>query len=348
MLRAMRAIALGLLVCLASVAFADDDIEMDPDPAAQPQGKDPKQAKKWLETARQLTQKGDAASRAKKLDEAKVSYENAITAYEKAIETGGDANVNFDLAGVEEKAGKLDRAAMHYRVLVKAQGARADLVKKATARYDDITTKTGLVTLITKPETATISIGETEIAKTPLVDPIVLLPGHYALTLSAEGHAPKDVELDIEAGSETERTIELEVAKVKTKPVKVVEKEDVRLEAPEAVPAGPNKLPLYVGVGATGGFVLIATITGIMAVGKHSTFEDKNASPNARQDAKDSGKTLAVVTDVCLVGAVAAGAFTAYWYFRKYKPAKGKIETKTAIAPWVQPAAGGISLAGSF
>jgi hypothetical protein len=345
----MRRLALVALIALAPVAYAEDDIDMDADQAAHAQTKDPKLTKKWLDTAKQLVHKGDAAQRAKKTDEAKVSYENAITAYEKAIETSGDINIHFDLAIVEEKAGQLDRAAMHYRVIVKGEGARADLVKKATARYDDITTKTGLVTLITKPENATISLDGLEIAKTPLADPIVLMPGNYTLTLDAEGHASKEVEINVEAGSETERTIELDIAKEQTKPVKPIAKPEVQQpETPEAPPVGPSKLPLYVGLGATGGFALVATITGIMAVGKHSTFEDKNASPSARQDAKDSGKTLALVTDICLVGAIGAGAFTAYWYFRKYKPAKANMETKTAVVPWVQPDAGGVSFAGSF
>ena len=319
---------------------------MDPDTSTQkPPGKDPKITKQWMDTAKQLVQKGDAATRAKKPDEAKVAYENAVTAYEKAIESSGDMNIYFELATFEERVGKLGRAATHFRTLVKARGAKPDLVKKATARFDDLTAKTGLVNLIVKPDGSTLSISGAEIAKTPLTDPLVLMPGTYTITVAAEGHASKDVEFSVEPGSESERTIELEVAK-HPKPIKPIVKEPDEPEVPTTT--GPNKLPLYIGVGATGGFVLIATITGIAAIGKHSTFEDENESPATRKDAKDSGKTLAVVTDVCLVGALAAGGFTAYWYFRKYKPAKEKMETKAAVVPWVKPDAGGISVAGSF
>ena len=349
MLRRMRGLALVACLCVSSIAFAEDDVEMEGDAAPQgPVAKDPKVAKKWLQAAQQLVQKGDSQTRAKKSDEAKTSYDNAITAYEKAIEAGEDPNVYFDLAVVEEKAGKLDRAATHFRALIKAQGARADLVKKATARFDDLTTKTGLVTIISEPEGATITIAGNEVGKTPLADPIILLPGEYSFAIAAEGHLTKEVDLKIEAGSESERTIKLEVGKQP-----VVEKPKPK-EEPEPEPqitapiTGPSKLPLYVGAGAAGGFVLIATITGIAAVGKHSTFADENESPATRSDAKDSGKTLALVTDLCLVGALVAGGFTAYWYFAKYKPAQRKMETKAAVVPWVKPDAGGLSLAGSF
>ena len=347
----MRKLALVACLCLLpNVALADDDVDLEVEPETPAAVvKDPKVSKKWIDAGKQLAQKGDAATRAKKLDDAKTLYENAITAYEKAIETGDDVNINFDLAVVEEKAGKLDRAATHYRTLVKAQGAKPDLVKKATARYDDLTTKTGLVMIIANPEGATITISGNEVGTTPLTDALVLLPGTYTFSIAADGHVTKDVELKVEAGSESERTITLEVGKQ----IEVPKPKKQVVEQPEplvvvAPPAGPDKLPLYIGAGATGGFVLIATITGIMAVGKHSTFEDENESPGTRADAKDSGKTLAIVTDVCLVGALAAGGFTAYWYFAKYKPAQRKMETKAAVVPWVKPDAGGIAVAGSF
>lgn len=348
----MGKLALVACLCLAPVlALAEDDVEMDGEGDAPPAEvvKDPKVAKKWLDAARQLVQKGDAATRAKKLDEAKTNYDNAITAYEKAIEASDDPNIYFDLATVEEKAGQLDRAAMHFRTLVKAQGAKPDLVKKATVRFDDLTTKTGLVMIVAKPEGATLSINGEEIGKSPLAEPLVLMPGTYTIVIVAEGHVTKELEFRVEAGSESERTVELEVGKsIPVEKPKPVVQEEPEEQPVVVVQTGPSKLPLYVGAGATGGFVLIAAITGIAAVGKHGTFKDENASPGDRANAKDAGETLALVTDLCIVGALAAGGFTAYWYFRKYKPAQGKIETKAAVVPWVKPDAGGLSFAGSF
>ena len=91
--------------------------------ARPPVVKDPKLAKNWLAGRRsKLVQKGDALARRKKPDEAKAKYENAVTAYEKSIEAGDDLGVYSDLAAVEEKLGKLDRAATHYRA--RQPGAR--------------------------------------------------------------------------------------------------------------------------------------------------------------------------------------------------------------------------------
>src|SRR4051812_6850489 len=103
----MRAVTLALVCGWVGVAAADDppkqdgEVEMG-EPAPEQPVKDPKVAKKWLAAAQQLVQRGDALAKAKP-DESKAQYENAITAYTKAIEAGDDVSVYLQLAAVEEK-----------------------------------------------------------------------------------------------------------------------------------------------------------------------------------------------------------------------------------------------------
>ena len=64
------------------------------------------------------------------------------------------------------------------------------------------------------------------------------------------------------------------------------------------------------------------------------------------------------MTDLCLVGALGATGFTAYYYIYKWKPqhdafqkehqAGTSDEPKVGIVPWVQPQAGGVVFAGAF
>jgi hypothetical protein len=337
---------MALVLCLSPVLAVAEDEEPEA-PQEEAATNDPATAKKWLQAAQQLVRKGDAAKRARKDDDAKTSYDNAITAFEKAVQAG-DVNAYFELAVLEEKLGRLDRAATHFRALTKAEGARADLVRRAQARFDELTMKTGIVTINATPEGTAVSIEGTEVGRTPLPEPLILMPGTYSLTLAAEGHQPRELELVVEAGSESERTLELEPTKIVVEPVEPV----VTPKPPPPPPPAPSKLPLYIGIGTAGGLALIATVTGISALGKHSTFEDENASPAERQDAKDSGKRLALVTDLCIAGAVVAGGFTVYWYFAKYRPgqrnARREQAAKANVLPWVKPDAGGLALAGSF
>lgn len=337
--------AIALAVPAPAAADDDDDAEVARD-------RDPKVA---LATARQAVKKGDAATRARKADDAKARYAEAIAAFEDAIAAGADVGTYVELAAIEEKAGQLDRAAIHYRTVLAAQGVRADLVKKATARYDELTTKLGLVVLAVKPAGATITLGGKVVGTTPLADPLVLMPGTYAITIAADGHQPRDIEIEVDAGSESERTIELEAAAEDTPQPTPPPPPTVARPAPQ----GPSTTPMLVAGGATIALLGLAAGTGVLAVGKHNQFEDPASTPQERADAKDSGKRLALITDISLAGAAIAGGIAVYWYVAKYRPAQrahaveraapaGEVGAKVDLVPWVQSDAGGVTVLGSF
>jgi len=335
------------------------DIEMEGDtpPAsgssaapAQPV-KDPNVAKKWLTAAQQLMQRADQLQKSGKADEAKAQYENAITAYAKAMIAGDDPSVTISLAVAEEKAGRPDDAYRHLKGLISPQkAAKPDVQKKAQAKLDELSAKVGTVTLTVKPDGTTVSLGDKQLGETPMSEPLVLAPGTYKLSFTAAGFQSKTAEIRVEAGSESERRITLEPAKVVPRPPHEVEPE------PEpSAPTGPTKpdmLPLYISGGAAAGLVVIATITGIAAIENHGTFTDPKTLPLDRLDAQDNGRTYAHITDICLVGALGAAAFGGYWYWYKFRPQHEKFQAqghaKLDVVPWVQPQAGGVFAVGSF
>jgi hypothetical protein len=318
--------------------------------------KDPKVAKKWLQAANTLVQKGDQLTKQGKAAEAKTSYDNAVTAYAKAIEAGDDMSLHYQLAVALDKAGDAVTAMNHLKKVLAAEGIKPAVQKNAQARLDEMSMKIGIVALTITPEGTSVSLAGKPVGEAPLTEPLVLMPGTYVITMTAVGYQPKDLELKIEAGSETERTITLEPVPITTRPVvrEEVDVEPVRVEAKK-----PSLVPLYIGGGATVGLALVATVTGIAAVGRHGQYSDSR-SLTERDDLRSSGKTLALVTDLALVGAVGAAAFTTYWYMVKYKPeARAMAERearrpaaprspKVGVVPWVQPEAGGLLAVGSF
>lgn len=324
--------------------------------------KDPKVAKKWLQAATQLVKKGDQLAKKNDAAGAKTQYDLAITAYQKSIEVSEDAAavpVLFELAVTEDKAGSTLDSLTHLKVVLAAQGQKPDLMKKAQAKLDEVSMKVGIVTLTITPAGAQILINDKESGESPLPAPLTLMPGTYTVSLTAGGYLSKDIELKVEAGSESERKIDLEPKPIVKQPAYV------EPEKPKTVFV-PSKLPLYIGGGATVALALTATVTGILAVSEHGTFTSPDSNSPERKDAQVAGKNLAMVTDICLGTAVAAGAFTAYWYMFRYKPAarayedrdkpaptgphdeSASVEPKINVAPWVQPQVGGLAVFGQF
>jgi hypothetical protein len=357
-----------LSVAMAQGAEGEPDIEMEPpaDPAKSPDDgepaavvKDPKLAKKLAAAAAQLAQKGDYSLRKAKADEAKGFYEQASTAYLKAIETGDDPNLYFDLAAVDEKLGKLDVAVRHLRIVVTAKaGVRPDVTKKAQTKLDDLAMKVGFVTLQIEQDGTIVSVAGAELGKSPFKEPLVFMPGAYTLAFESDGYQPKDVEIKVEAGSEAERKIELEPIKIVVAPPRTPGESETT-ETP-TVSGPPSKLPLYIGGGITVAAFGACVVGGILAVGQHSTFVAADTTRNGRLDAQASGQNYALFSDIMLGTTLVAAGFTTYYYLFKYRKGKAKeadtqstsplapTMSKVDLVPWVQPSASGLSVAGSF
>lgn len=332
---------------------AGDAAAADSDGATPAPVKDPKLARKWLNAGRQLVHRGDRLARQHKDDEAKAQFVNAVTALEKALAAGDDPDVGFELAEARQKAGDVAGAYHGLKALAAADSpASPDVRAKAKASLDAIAAAVGIVKLRIHPDGTQVTLGGNKVGDSPLPQSLVLAPGTYTLSMSAAGFEPKDVDLNVEAGSESVRTIELDPVPVVVKappPKKVV------VVAPPS-PQTPSPIPLYAGAAATAGLVVTATITGIGALRQHRTYVAPDTLAGDRAYARSHGRTLAHVTDACIVGAVAAAGFTAYWYLYRYRPAEqagaehasAEARAKVGVVPWVQPEAGGLSVLGAF
>jgi hypothetical protein len=328
--------------------------------------KDPKAMKKWAALGQVLMQRGSYLAARHRLDDAKQQFENAATAYRKALEMGDDINLYLELALAEDKAGRLDGAVKHLRRVASAQpGVRPDVAKRATAKLEELLARVGLVTLTVTPPGTSITLGGTELGLSPLAEPLVLMPGTYALAFQADGFQPREAELKVEPGSESERSIELEPVKVIVEPVQpAVVEEAARVE----VPVRRSRLPLYAGTAVTLAAAAGAAILGTLAIRQHTTFTRRATSPADRADAQANGKLLALLADGAGITAAAAAGFTAYWYFYRYRQRltnssadrrsnprdspSGRhwlqMHTKLDVVPWVQPKLGGMTIAGWF
>ncbi len=370
----LAAVALGLCLAGVSVAGPSDktptpagsdastvggDIDMEPagsgadqPPAVVAVVKDPKVARKWLTAAQQLTSKGDYFTTRHKLEDAKAQYQNAVTAYQRAIESGDDVTVYYALALVEDKLGALPDAYAHLRLVVAAQPpARPDAVKTAQTKLDEVAGKVGLVTFNVEPEGTSIAIAGKEYGDSPLREPIVLLPGTYNATFTLVGYQPRELELKLEAGAGIEKKIELEPVPIKITPSSLT----VEPEPPPII-IRPSRGPLIVGASFTAIFTAGAIAAGASAISQHRAYVDPTFTNKERADAQKLGRTMAHLCDAGIGLAVVSAAFTIYWYRWHYSAERDAPPSayhprevpKVDVLPYVQPDGGGLAAVGSF
>jgi hypothetical protein len=111
----------------------------------------------------------------------------------------------------------------------------------------------------------------------------------------------------------------------------------------------PVESGVYVGLVATGAFVVGAGVSGALALSKHSDFNKANdgSDPSKADSLRSSGQTLNLVNDLCTAGAVVAAGVTAYVFFsRPELPAQQA--GRWQLSPAVGPNVAALNLSGSF
>jgi hypothetical protein len=288
--------------CLSAVVVAATVVVVAaPTPA---RAADPKaEAKKLIAQGDALFKKGD--------------YEGALAAYQKAYETFQSPKIFFPMAQAEEKLGRDLEAIAHYEQLLKDGGDTLPATVKTEAQQHiaDIEKRIAVVTFDVDPAGATISVDDVELGAAPLATPPRLMPGKHKVAFAAQGRKPKSMDVTLAAGDRPVLTVKLDplapvVAKVKTPPK----------AQPVDEPSGSGRGVLYTSLFLTGAGVVGGTITGIMAIQKHSIYADMSKSAAQRAAAQSSGKTLAFTTDLLVFGAAAAGVFAVVWYYNVVKP----------------------------
>lgn len=172
----------------------------------------------------------------------------------------------------------------------------------------------------------------------PLTGPITLglRPGHHQITLKLAGMDDFTFDLDASAGAVEKREITLKKTEV-TAPRAAVSPAPIPVH-PEKADAASRPVPtgVYVGLAASGAFLVAGAITGVMALGKNNQYQSMNDGlhPSEAQDLRDQGVKLNVVTDVLLGAGIVAGAVTGVMFFSRPTVTTGGNFRTTARASW--------------
>ena len=261
------------------------------------------------------------------------------------LERDGEAIEAFDkyLAGGGKDLDKDERAQVERDLAtLKAQVAKVDITLPASGVVSDQRTNIR---------------GDRVVNDYPVSGTSVALgvhPGHHTIVARLPGG---DVTWDVELnpGSSTAHTFETpKVAAAPSGPAGAV---GTGLSPVNGGQNGPEHLSrpipvtVFVAGGATVALAFAATITGVMALGKRSDFNNENGQPGKSKDEvqslHDSAVTLGIVNTV-LTGAAIAGAGVTAYFFLTRPTVTEKSATGVRVAPWMTTDAGGMSVSGRF
>jgi hypothetical protein len=281
-------------------------------------------------------------------------YEEAYREFQAAYADSPSWKICGNLGITAMKLERDGEAIEAFRTYLKEGGTAIEAEERAQMQRDLDTLTAGVVTLRFSSLPAGAFVIDERIpvqgspiknSYGPLTQQLVIgvRPGQHRLTAHLEGYKDEVWMVDARSGSTLEHVFELKQPDVAGSTGQGPGQTHDRVATSRPVPTG-----VYIGLAATGLLAIGTGVVGVMASAKHSDFESKNdgSDPIAARDLKDSGKTLNVVTDALLGGAIVAGGITAVLYFTR--PSKPVDRGSLQVFPVAGPRAAGFSLTGSF
>jgi len=232
-------------------------------------------------------------------------FSAAYTGYAKANELIPSAHAAYWAAKSLDQGGKTEDAIKGYEALLADPGSsKIGEDKLADARAREAALKAsqiGEVTVRTSAPGAVLLVdGAPQPGPLPAV--LKLSPGPHKLTLTAEGYDAKEVDLQVQAGTKVEQSIEM-LPHAPPPPPPAPVPEIAPAPAPEPPPAEKHsKVPAYVTLGIAAGGAVVGTIFGVKALQAKSDY-DKDPSTSRADDTERN----ALIADMAFGVAVTLG-----------------------------------------
>src|SRR6187431_755516 len=259
-----------------------------PKPAAPPDKKTKDQARKAYGEGEKAYAAGD--------------FSAAYTGFSKANDLIPSAQASYWATKSLDQGGKSDDAINGYEALLadpnsskigedKLADARARLAALKASLVGEVTVSTaapGAVLLVDgAPQTG------------PLPAVLKLSPGPHKLTLSAEGYEPKELDLQVQAGTKVQQSIEMVP---KTPPPVAPVAVAAVVAPPPPPPEKHSKVPAYVTLGIAAGGAIVGTVFGIKALNSKSEFDNNPTTEHA-----DDTERNALIADMAFGVALTLG-----------------------------------------
>jgi hypothetical protein len=286
-------------------------------------------------------------------------YEDAYREFKAAYAESPSWKILGNIGLTSMKLERDGEAVDAYREYLRQGGKEIDADERAQVQRDYDTLIAGLVSVTLESMPAGASISDERIPVRgdrvlnqygTLAAPLKvgIRAGHHRVTATLSGYSDQVWEFEAKPGETVSHTFQLQstaVAAAPPPPAPVVTTPEpvVPVRTSRPVPTG-----VYVGAAATGALAIGGVITGVLALSKHSDYEKANdgSDPARAKDLRDSGRTLNLVTDVLLGGAVVGAAITSVLFFGR--PSVESAANTRMLYPVASPRGGGVYWLSTF
>jgi len=295
-------------------------------------------------------------------------YEAALAAFQEAHRLKPHPMVQVNMANCYDKLDRPVEAIFHFEQVLESGSATPEQKKDITAAIRRLKKRVSDVSFNVSPDGAIVVIDDGEQRRAPIVAPIRLVAGTHKLEVHLEGYRSEERTFHAAGGKAGEVAVTLQPvdqaavvavtplpeptqqaeaepvaepvpaeAEGEATPPQVVDASTVvpiAEPATEPAPSGGGGIPTSAWVvGGVGAALLVAAgISGLIAKGAESSFEDSRQQYLARKDNPsvsayvkvqlfdiavddaERAETLAVTTDVLLVGALVSAGLAVYLY----------------------------------
>lgn len=278
------------------------------------------------------------------------AFDAALIEFQRAYDLAPSYKILYNIGQVHRQRNDYANALRVFNRYLKEGSAEMDAKRKADIEKEIAQLRGRVATLqiSTNVPGAEILIDDESVGKTPLPQGIMVNSGKRKITATKEGRIPTTKIIEV-AGSDTVN-ITLDLTAPSTAPAPSASTSNAPPTSSGAVSLTPEKASTpWLAWTITGALGAGTAITGILALGASNDLKDKRSQPDVNRKTLDDGssrtKTLALVSDLLLVGTVIAGGAAIYLTVSepsKESAAQGKTPLRLGLNP------GSISLFGHF
>jgi len=278
------------------------------------------------------------------------AFDAALIELQRAYDLAPSYKILYNVALVDLQLNDYAGALKNFRQYLEEGGKKVDAKRRAEVdkEIDKLVGRVATVTVSTNVDGAEVMVDDLKVGETPLDKPMLVSAGKRKITLSKDGYVSVSRVVVVAGGDE--KTLEL---KLRT-PAEAKAASDKKPAAgtggeKKPVEQGPTRPVPWLWWGITGGLAVGTSVAGVLTLGAESDLDKKKQHPATKQELDDAAsktRTLAVVTDVFLVGTLAVGGYATYLTFFSDEKPDPKAEKKSAWALAVGPTS--VSVAGSF